>query len=449
MQEKTIRHDKITLRYVHSARHAIKYLLYANFKQLRRIGLLENGKLKIGRRISVKTVKDEGILNPARYSSPVAFSKQDCVSAIDFILKKIDENLEAYGELKFPDAASKNNVYAFSEVNRGWTTSFWTGMLWLAYEVTGNEKYRQAAEKQLKSYKKRIDEDFDTDTHDLGFIYTLSCVAGYKLTGNAEARASALKAADKLMTRFFEKAGIIQAWGDLNDPEQQGRMIIDCCMNLPLLYWASAETGDEKYAQAAKSHAEKAAEYIVREDASTYHTFYMDVTTGQPKFGKTHQGYSDTSCWSRGQAWGMYGFPLSYLYTKNFDLIEVSKKLSNYFLNRLPSDDICYWDLCFTDGAEERDSSAAAIGVCGLLEMTKLLPLTDPYRAVYENASLAIVKSLAERYTSASDPSSNGVLLHAVYGKPFNSGVDECNIWGDYFYFEALVRLIKDWRLYW
>jgi len=397
----------------------------------------------------MKIVKDEGISNNSHYLKSVEFSKDKCLVAIDFILKKIDENLEAHGNMKFPAAASKNNVYEFSDKNVGWTTSFWTGMLWLAFEVTGKEKYKEAATEQLKTFKYRIDNKIDTDTHDLGFIYTLSCVAGYKLTGNEEAKETALKAADVLITRYFEKAGIIQAWGNLNDPNQRGRIIIDCLMNLPLLYWASEITGDGKYAQIAKNHAEKAAEHIVREDSSTYHTFYFDVDTGKPKCGKTHQGFSDTSCWSRGQAWGIYGFPLTYLYTNDSEMIELTKKLSNYFLNRLPSDNVCYWDLIFTEGSEERDSSAAAIAACGLLEMTKVLPLTDEVRKTYENAVFAIVKSLSENYTSVNDCLSNGVLLHAVYGKPFNNGVDECNIWGDYFYFEALVRLIKDWQLYW
>ncbi|MBZ4644523.1 MAG: glucuronyl hydrolase [Clostridia bacterium] len=133
----------------------------------------------------------------------------------------------------------------------------------------------------------------------------------------------------------------------------------------------------------------------------------------------------------------------------DWELMELAKKVTNYFLNRLPEDYVCYWDLIFTDGQEERDSSAAAIAACGMLEIAKHLPLSDPYKRIYENAALMIVKSLAENYTTASCPQSNGILLHAVYSKPHRKGVDECNIWGDYYYFEALVRLIKDWKLYW
>jgi unsaturated chondroitin disaccharide hydrolase len=199
----------------------------------------------------------------------------------------------------------------------------------------------------------------------------------------------------------------------------------------------------------AYSHARQAARHIIREDASCYHTFYMDTQTGEPLGGKTCQGFSDDSSWARGQAWAVYGFPLSYDYSGDEGFLEIAVKMANYFLNRLPDDDVCYWDLIFTDGDQERDSSSAAIAACGLLELSKHLPLTQAYRAFYENASLKIIQSLTERYTTKNSPHSNGLLLHGVYNKPGSCGVDECCIWGDYFYFEALVRLWKSWKLYW
>ncbi len=395
----------------------------------------------------MKDVKDESIKHPERYSGQLTASKIFCETAIQYVLKKIDENLKTFTD-EFPAPASQNNVYPAIE-NTDWTASFWTGMLWLAYEVTGEEKYRKIAEIHLESFKKRINEEIAIDTHDLGFLYTLACIAAYKLTDNEEAKHTALEAADHLITRYFEKAGIIQAWGDLQDPAQRGRMIVDCLMNLPLLYWASQVTGNMQYYDIAYTHAQQTANYIVRENASTFHTFYMDVDTGAPKYGKTQQGYSDDSCWARGQTWAIYGFPLSYRYTGDWQFIELTKKLTNYFLNRLPDDHICYWDLIFTEGVEERDSSAATIAACGMLELAKYLPLTDEYKRLYENAAVTILHSLVEHYTTITCPASNGILLHAVYNKPEKKGVDECCIWGDYYYFEALVRLIKDWKLYW
>ncbi|SDD76383.1 unsaturated chondroitin disaccharide hydrolase [Paenibacillus sp. UNCCL117] len=395
----------------------------------------------------MKQVRDEGHRFGGKYAQAPELSAPWLEEAVQFVLKQIDRNLQAYAH-RFPSPSSKGNVYE-SWDNVEWTPGFWTGMLWLAYELTGEAKYRETAEGQLESYQTRLQERKHTATHDLGFLYTLSCVSAYKLTGSETAKRTALLAADLLMERYFEQAGIIQAWGNLDDPKQRGRMIIDCCMNLPLLYWAGEMTGDRRYARAADSHVRQAAAYLVREDASTYHTFYMDVETGEPRYGKTQQGYSDDSCWSRGQAWAIYGFALGHRYTGDDRLLDIGQKVTHYFLNRLPKDDVCYWDLIFTEGSEERDSSAAAIAASGMLELAGRLPEGDANKRLYEHAALHILRSLAERYTAAADPSSNGVLLHAVYGKPLGHGVDECCIWGDYYYFETLVRSIKDWKTYW
>lgn len=363
------------------------------------------------------------------------------------VLKKIDRNRVKFAG-KFPAETCENNHFALTE-NVEWTTSFWSGQLWLAWEMSGEEKYRLAAEQHIQSFGNRIANRIDTATHDLGFLYTLSCVSAWRLTGNREARGFALLAADALMERFNPQSGIIQAWGDLRDPEQAGRMIIDCNMNLPLLYWATEQTGEPRYAEAARRHAQQAANYIVRPDASTFHTYYMDTVTGEPRFGNTHQGYADDSCWSRGQAWGIYGFLLSYRYTGDKDMVELSRRLAHYFLNRLPEDDVCHWDLALLGTDQPRDSSAAAIAVCGLLDLTQALPATDETRAYYEEMALRIMASLTANYLAADEEDCDGLLKHSVYHMASGKGVDQCSSWGDYFYVEALVRLTQCWKPYW
>lgn len=198
------------------------------------------------------------------------------------------------------------------------------------------------------------------------------------------------------MVRYFRKDEIIQAWGDLDDINNFGRMIIDFLMNLPLLYTVSQWTGDTTYQEAAYSHAKQAAKYMVRDDYTTFHTYYMNVETDEPCFGSTQQGYSEDSCWARGQAWGIYGFILSHLYTGDFSFLALAEKLSDYFIAPLPGDLICYWDLIFTTGDEQRDSSAAAIAVCGLLELSKHLPLTNPKKDSYNQIAVAILSSLSK-----------------------------------------------------
>lgn len=367
--------------------------------------------------------------------------------AVRNVLVRLDRALDAFGSA-WPAPSSVAGVYP-AITNVEWTNGFWTGLLWLAHELTGDEKYRKAALAQVDDFHRRIRDRINTDHHDLGFLYSLSCVAGYKLTGSDSARQAALMAAEALMTRYLPKAGIIQAWGDLNDPAEAGRMIIDCNLNLPLLFWASQETGEVRFADAARAHLRNALTHIVRPDGSTFHTFHMDPISGAPLNGSTHQGAADASCWARGQAWGIAGFPLNYRYFNEPALISTSAALANYFLNRLPDDLVCCWDLIFTSNDGQRDSSAAAIAACGLLELVKWLPDADPDKSAYRSAAVGIMHNLADGYAFAADDPGNGQLAHGVYHMPNSVGVDECCIWGDYFYLEAMMRLTRDWESYW
>jgi len=365
-------------------------------------------------------------------------------SALAEVIAQIDAMLPRFSTT-FPAASAMDGCYP--DVKKvDWTEGFWTGMLWLAWEVTGDDKYRVVAERLLDSFEERLDKNIKVDTHDLGFLYSLSCVNAWRLTGNPRARGLALRAAERLYRRFNASAGVIQAWGDLNDPARQGRMIIDCNLNVPLLFWAANETGERAWREAATRHLTQAARYLVRDDASSFHTFYMDVHNGQPLRGDTHQGYSDNSCWARGQAWGIYGFALGFRHTGDTSQPELARKLAHYFLNRLPEDYICYWDLIFLpEDNALRDTSAAAIAACGLTELLSSLPLTDPLRPAYSNAIELMMRNLREHYfVHAQD----GLLREGVYNFGRKMGINEPNLWGDYFYFEALVRLSRVWTPY-
>jgi len=377
--------------------------------------------------------------------------------AVEYALQTINANLVKFADC-YPADTTVGNIYplrraqnGFSEgANYGWTTGFWPGVLWLAYELTGDERYRRGGEKHIQNFARRVEGEIDLDTHDLGFLYTLSCVAPYRLTGHAQAQSAALQAAERLMQRYLERIGIFQAWGSLDHPQLRGNTIIDSLMNMPLLYWASEQTGDPRFAQAAYRHTTLLRDNVVREDNSTFHTFYWDVETGAPLRGSTAQGYADDSCWARGQAWAIYGFTLNYRYASDETFLEVAQRCADYFLDRLPSDHIAYWDLVFSEGSdEERDSSAAAIAVCGLHELARHLP-EGPRRKRYQAASENILATLIDSYTPRDQPEVNTLLLHGVYDKPKAIGVDEGSLWGDYFYMEALIRTLRpDWQIYW
>ena len=376
--------------------------------------------------------------------------KEKLYAAFANAISKIDYMMTTFDYDEFPAHNSTNNIYSAVKNTSGWNQGFYTGMLWHAYELTGNSKYKDAALAHIDTYTTRIDEKLGTETHDMGFLYTPSCVAAYKLTGDTTAKETALKAADNLVSRYHENGQFIQAWGEFG-ARNNYRLIVDCLMNIPLLYWATEVTGDETYRTVAVNHYNTTLKYAFRGDGSTYHTYFFDPDTGAPLRGETHQGASDDSTWARGQAWSMYGPILTYVYEKDPAALQAFCDTSNYFLDNLPSDYIPYWDLSFGDGSyEPKDSSAAAIAVCALLEGAKHLDESDPLRAKFVNAAKRIMNSLIDHYTTKNVSQANGLLLHATYNKNSNTGVDEMNIWGDYFYMEALNRMLnEDWELYW
>ena len=375
-------------------------------------------------------------------------------AALDTAIAQIGANLKSFSQ-RFPHDTTEGGFYRLRHesgsaegANVGWTTGFWTGLLWMAYELSAEPRFRKAAEKQLPSYGERIKRRIDVDHHDMGFLYTPSCVAAWRLTGNDEARHAALGAADCLLQRYSPVAGILQAWGDRDDAANRGRMIIDSLLNLPLLRWAYAETGRGEYLSAMRTHLRQSRDHLVRDDGSSFHTYYFDVDSGRPLRGSTAQGASDSSCWARGQAWGIYGFALNHRCAPDLGLLDVALRMTDYFLAHLPANGIAYWDLAFGQGSDEPwDSSATVIAVCGMLEICAQLPRGEQRDRLHQTAVRLLGQAVD--LCAASRPNSDALLLHGTYSKPHGNGVDEANLWGDYFYLEALARVVCQRSTHW
>lgn len=376
-------------------------------------------------------------------------------AALDNAVKIIRENLPRY-TYKCQGPNTEHGIYPAID-NIEWTCGFWPGELALSYEYTEDGVFSAAGEIFVESFLRRIKTKTAVDHHDMGFLYTPSCVSRWQLASSAHAREAALLAADQLISRFHEKGQFIQAWGAYGAPENY-RFIIDCLLNVPLLYWASDETGDAKYRRIADAHTATCMRYSFRDDFSTFHTFFMDPVTGGPVRGETCQGYSADSSWARGQAWGVYGLALSYRHTGNKKCLEMFEGVSAYFWSRLPEDLIPYWDLIFTSGDEPRDSSSASIAACGFLEAAESFRKLGEYEKADDCAikARALLKALYDKcMTLPGDTACNGLVKHGVYSKksPYNTctpaGVDECVSWGDYFWLEALMRLSGEWKCWW
>lgn len=392
-------------------------------------------------------MKIEPLTNAQRFFNAGAVDIHAVTNALDNVVRHLDLNIKVLGE-SFPEPSTVQERYA-AMPNTEWTNGFWTGMLWLAYEYTGKDQYRALAEKNVQSFANRIDQRIAVDHHDLGFLYSPSVVSAYQLTGSQLAKEAGIKVADQLLTRFNDKGGFIQAWGQ-KGAKDENRLIVDALLNIPLLYWATRVTGNHQYQQIADRHYETALQTVFRPDGSTFHTYFFN-DLGEPVRGATRQGYSDDSAWARGQAWAIYGTALHYYDTHDAGAFQTFKAVTHFFLNRLPPDHVPYWDLIFQVGSgQSRDTSSAAIAVCGMHEMLKYLPEADPDKSVYQVAMHAQLKSLIQKYAMPVDGQAVEPLLrHGVYSWHSNHGVDEGNLWGDYFYMEALIRFYKDWQLYW
>ncbi len=322
---------------------------------------------------------------------------------------------------------------------RDWCSGFWPGVLWYAYEYSGDESLKTDAENFTLPIKTIAYSS--ARNHDIGFMVYCSYGNGYRLTGNEEYKNILLSAADTLATLYNPNVGSILSWPIKKD-EYSHNTIIDNMMNLELLFWAAKNGGDKRLYDIAKSHADVTMKNIVRPDSAVYHLGEFNEETGAFIKGHTHQGYADESMWARGQAWGIYGFAIAYRETGKLEYLDTAIKLSDHFLNRLPKDGIPYWD--FDDPKipnAPKDASAAAIAACGMLEISNLVKDVK-LKEKYINAAENFVKILSSKEYFSGD-TNQALLLHSTGHHPKNSEIDVPIIYADYYYMEALMRLKK------
>lgn len=347
---------------------------------------------------------------------------------------------------EFPHA-SQGGKYVL-EAPDWWTAGFWPGMLWQFYGECSDESLKAIA---LRC-EKRLDEVLDGYVrldHDLGFMWTLTSVANYKLTGNEISRIRALKAANYLSARFNLKGRYIRAWNPWREGEDNsGVAIIDCCMNTSLLFWASAETGDPRYRHIAEAHMDTVLEHFIRADGSVYHIVNFNPDTGEVKEKLGGQGYGPESAWSRGAAWAIYGLTLAYHHSGKREYLHAAQRVAHFFLTRLPEDHVPHWDFRAPgETGEIRDTSAGSCAASGLLLLARLAG--DPESHVYRSGALKIMESLYRNYGTWDQPDEEGLLLHGTSNYPENRNIDVPLIYGDFFYVEALARLKEAGSFYW
>lgn len=396
-------------------------------------------------------VKKEIILeHPERFEGEYELSKEKIDKAIEKALDKLEKSIP-----NWTDSFARTNTVNYKYIsgpNDNWECGMQTGTYWLAYELSGNPKFREVAEKHLLTYKERFENKVGVGGHDVGFVFAPSCVAAYKITGNESMRQLALEVADYYYHNAYTKEGgfILRGGARGRTEPPRCRTMMDTLMNALFLFWAGQDSGREEYTEAALSQNKITEQYLIRENASSFHHYQFETETFKPLYGLTLQGLSNDSCWSRGHAWGVYAFPAAYSYTKAEFLPQLHKNITYYMLNHLPKDFIPYWDLDFTEGEEPRDSSAGVIAVCGMKEMCKYLPDNAPQKAIFENASAQMLEAVIDRCTGDIGREYDGLICHVTHAKPQGLAIDECGIYGDYFYLESLMRFVNpNWNRYW
>ena len=319
-----------------------------------------------------------------------------------------------------------------------WFSGFTCGELWNMYDITGKVEFRTRALIHADALIKFASLD---DTHDLGFIFFNSCVKAYQHTGEKKYRNAAVDAAKMLVKRFNSKGNFIRAWGKLGTEDRVGWMIIDTMLNIELLFWAAQETGDYTFYDIAYKHAITCMKENVRKNFSSYHVIEFNPETGVVEKRRTHQGFSDESTWARGQAWGIYGFATAYKYTKDERFLNVSRNMSEYYLNNLPVDLIPRWDLDLKADTVVRDASAAAIAASGFFILSEMSGTESEYNK-YLNLAQKTLESLKNNYlfTKSTRRVEQGLLLHTVYNFSKGWGVDESYPAGDYYLTECLKK---------
>lgn len=327
-----------------------------------------------------------------------------------------------------------------------WCSGFFPGTLWQIYDYTNLPEWRETAISWTWPIE---DAKWHKGTHDLGFMMNDSFGKAYDLIGEQSYRDVVLRSAKTLSTRYNPTVKSIRSW-DHNADKWKFPVIIDNMMNLEMLFKATELTGDSTYYDIAVNHANTTLKNHFREDGSSYHVVDYDPSTGEVRMKCTAQGYADDSYWSRGQAWGLYGFAQCYKYTGDKRYLDISEKIADLMLGlpNMPGDKIPYWDMRMPeimDATPEkvnkdvpRDASAAAILASGLYLLSDFV---EPSKAaVYRHYANESVAHLTNHYRIPVGEKQGFILDHSTGHHPAGSEIDVPLNYADYYYIEALLR---------
>ena len=320
-----------------------------------------------------------------------------------------------------------------------WTNGFWGGMMWLMYNATGNEDYRLTAERH-EELLDRAFEEYDGLHHDVGFMWHLVSGAKYRLLGDEASKVRNLFAAAMLASRYNVEGEYIQAW---NYDGTFGYSIIDTLMNLPLLYWASEMVGNDRFKKIAMRHMDMAIRDHIRPDGSTNHIVDHFTDKVGVKEIVAGQGYSDTSCWTRGLSWAVYGSVISYIHTGKQEYLDAAKKTADYFIEQCKKTNyLTVIDFGAPAEPVYYDSSAGIIAASGMLEIAKYVSEEEGKK--YTQEAINILQASDKAFCNYSEEEEALVMMASAQYPTEKEHFEKVHIpyiFGDFFFVEAMLKL--------
>jgi len=355
-----------------------------------------------------------------------------CRRAFDFAAVQLARLVKADPDF-FPMYTVQGRWQHGGESWTNWCEGFLAGQLWLLYRHTGDENWREQAEHYARLIEPRQN---DRSIHDLGFLFWPSWKRWYDLTGDAGINQVVIQAGRTLALRFMQKGEYLCSFVA---PES---LFIDIMMNVGIIFYAARVTGDSELMELAVKHCLTTRRYLVRGDGSTAHEGLFNLGTGAFFRQSTHQGWRDDSSWARGQAWALYGFATAFSFTGDTRFLETAEACAWFYMTHTPPHGIPPNDWEEPQPRLPYESSAAAIAASGLLDLSRLVA-NERRAAAYRQYAYTILESLTgPDFLAEQTPGWEGILKHAIYHQGKGLGVDESVMWGDYFFLEALGKVL-------
>ena len=364
-------------------------------------------------------------------------------AALDFAERQVAALTEKHPDF-FPIYTTGGKWHHGGELWTDWTGGFLAGMMWQFHlrEISRGLASPQQSQwrKRAEHYSKLLEHrQHDRNVHDLGFIFLSTYLPWFELTKRQDIHAVLVQAGRTLAMRFMEKGEYLRSFVA---PES---LFIDIMMNVPIIFYAAKESGDENLLRIASAHCRTTRDVLVRKDGSTAHEGVFDLQTGEFLRQTTHQGLRGDSAWARGLAWSLYGYSKCYALTGNEEWLQVAERNADYWVSHLPADHVPFWDFhadlsLLPPWGAQKESSAGAIAASGLIDLAKQTKSPEKAKK-YQATALATLDALATpEYLAAHSPAWEGILKHGVYHTAKNLGVDESVMWGEYFFVEGLMK---------